>query len=716
MKISQKLVLLFLFNGLIPTLAIGGFAYFNTQRALNRQIQVQLHNTLVRQSDKVDAVVAANVNTITLFSLREQMRLILDDYTHTHSKADLQQLNTLLTAYQHDNRSLRRIHLLDTKGTVLSSSDPRLIGKSYVGTSVFAKGSADIDVSLFFKDIDGVLGQYLTAPVFQGGHQIGVAIIENQVDSFLQITGDYTDTGKTGETFLASPARASQQAHYLTPLRFNHDAALTPYRAGKGGAIKDYRNHPVLQLSDTIDSTNWTIGVKMDQAEVYAPVYQLRNLTIVGVVVIAVAMALLGWYFPRGLSRRLTRVTAIATRIRDGNLNERVQVDSRDEIGTLSTAFNDMTTSLLESKARLMASILSLSQGFVMASPDGTVITINDAARRLLKAPADNASTAPTMQKLFAKLEKINISQYVAECLEQKKTTEARDVMFEGSFFNIFLSPIMLDGQVRGVVILISDETEERIIQRSRDEFFSIASHELRTPLTAIRGNTAMMLDYYKEQLKDPDLHTMVNDAYEASVRLIDVVNDFLDMSSLEQGKAAFTTAPFDIEAAAGDAIDGLKKDAVAKKLALKIEPSKLALPPVMADRDRVRQILASLLDNAIKFTESGVITISFEPTATTMRIHVADPGRGISPEAQKLLFHKFQQATSSILTRDNTSATGLGLYIGRLLAQSMGGTLNMAHTKVGKGTTFTLELPTVEVTGTAVTTGAELAPTKVRL
>ncbi|HSX35983.1 MAG TPA: ATP-binding protein [Patescibacteria group bacterium] len=699
MKISQKLVLLFLFNGLIPTLAIGGFSYFNTQRSLDQQIQIQLRNTLARQSDKIDIVATQNIDTITLFALREQMRLILDHYDQTHQAADRQQLNAVLTTFQHDNRSLRRIHILDTNGAVISSSDPRLIGKSYAGTPVFAKGSAGIDVTLFFKDIDGVLGQYLTAPVFQNGHKIGVAIIENQVDSYLQVTSDYTDTGKTGETFLVGPASSGRPTQYLTPVRFNADAALTVYHATSQGAPKDYRNHPVLQLTKTIDSTGWTVGVKMDKAEVYAPVFQLRNLTIITIVVIAIAMALLGWFFPRRLSRRLTRFTAIATRIRDGSLGERVQVDSKDEIGTLATAFNDMTTGLLESHARLIASILGLSQGFIMANTDGTVITINDAARRLLKAPS--AGSGPeTMSALFHNVEQFDIAKYIKDCLEQKKPAEARDVTLEGAFFNIFLSPIMLDGQTRGVVVLLSDETEERILQRSRDEFFSIASHELRTPLTAIRGNTNMMLDYYKEQLKDPDLHSIVNDVYEASVRLIDIVNDFLDMSSLEQGKIAFVNAPFDIVATAKEAIIATEKAAADKKLTLRIAPPKEPLLPVVADHDRVRQILASMLDNAVKFTETGTITISFEPTAkATMRIHVTDPGRGIPPEAQKLLFHKFQQATGSILTRDNTSATGLGLYIGRLLAQGLHGTLDMTHTEVGKGTTFTLELPMGEAT-----------------
>src|SRR5213075_2929978 len=96
-----------------------------------------------------------------------------------------------------------------------------------------------------------------------------------------------------------------------------------------------------------------------------------------------------------------------------------------------------------------------------------------------------------------------------------------------------------------GTAILVEDVTEERVMARSKDEFFSIASHELRTPLTAIRGNTSLIQQYYKAQLKDGQLNEMVGDIHESSLRLIEIVNDFLDASRLEQGKMQFHPEPF---------------------------------------------------------------------------------------------------------------------------------------------------------------------------
>ncbi|HSX05053.1 MAG TPA: ATP-binding protein [Candidatus Saccharimonadales bacterium] len=680
---------------LIPIVAIGVFSYFNTQKALNQEISSQLTNTLNRKTEAINQIIQQNGTVLEVFADYGNVRLLTGAYNDAPSASITRQLNQVLAIRRADNSGIRRIHVLDTHGQVEASTDNRFLDHDYSKSRVFQVGSKGIDVSMFFKDIDGLPAEYLTGPIVLQGKTVGVAVLEYQVDSLSLITGDYVDLGQTGEAFMVGPNDAGQQVN-VAPLRFNDNAALTPYKhSGTGRQTRDYRGHLVLQKTTKLDSTGWRVGVKMDQDEVYAPVYQLRNLTLGIILVTIVLVVLVGWYFSHYITAPIIRFTQVVSRIRAGNLTERVQIKSNDEIGVLGTAFNDMTSDLLESRARLMASVLGLSQGFIMADHDGHVITINNAARRLLKLPeTDSDTTSHTLRDIFARVEKFDVTTSVTQCLQDKRSLEARDVTFEGSFFNIFLSPIVIGDQSNGAVVLITDETEERIIQRSRDEFFSIASHELRTPLTAIRGNSDTILQYYKEQLKDPDVHSMISDMHDASIRLINIVNDFLDMSSLEQGKATFTIAPFDPQEVTKAAIAELSNAAKAKNLPIKLNTPKTALPQVAADQERTQKILVSLLDNAVKFTDKGSITLTLEASESTLHFSVTDTGRGISPEAQKLLFHKFQQATSSLLTRDDTSATGLGLYISRLLAQGMEGTLYLGATEEGKGTTFTLELP----------------------
>jgi signal transduction histidine kinase len=248
---------------------------------------------------------------------------------------------------------------------------------------------------------------------------------------------------------------------------------------------------------------------------------------------------------------------------------------------------------------------------------------------------------------------------------------------------------------VIGTVLLAEDITEVKVLERSRDEFFSIASHELRTPLTAIRGNASMALEYYSDSLKDPGLNQIVEDIHDSSVRLIEIVNDFLDMSRLEQGKISFEFDECSIEEIVEGIAYEMKTVINEKKIKLRVDTMVLnTLPKVWTDKNRVKQILYNLVGNAVKFTDEGSVTINAWAGKDSVKITISDTGRGISMESRKLLFHKFQQAGDSLLTRDTTRGTGLGLYISRLIAEKMGGAIILESTEEGKGSVFSLTVP----------------------
>jgi signal transduction histidine kinase len=118
------------------------------------------------------------------------------------------------------------------------------------------------------------------------------------------------------------------------------------------------------------------------------------------------------------------------------------------------------------------------------------------------------------------------------------------------------------------------------------------------------------------------------------------------------------------------------------------------SLPEVNADKNKVKQIIYNLVGNAVKFTDKGGITVSAKVVGKFLELSVSDSGKGMSPKNQQILFHKFQQASSSILTRDTTRGTGMGLYISKLLTEKMGGKIELAHSEEGKGSTFVFTLP----------------------
>jgi signal transduction histidine kinase len=252
-----------------------------------------------------------------------------------------------------------------------------------------------------------------------------------------------------------------------------------------------------------------------------------------------------------------------------------------------------------------------------------------------------------------------------------------------------------------GMVNVLQDITEMKAVERSRDEFFSIASHELRTPLTAIRGNTAMIQEYFAKQIKDPELKEMIGDIHSSSIRLITLVNDFLNTSRLEQGKIEFKIEPFDLVDLVTEVIKEFKAGDVTSTVPIEAELGGVTL--ALADRDRLKEVIINLIGNAVKFTEKGSVKVRVSTEAGRIKLSVEDTGHGIPAESQSLLFRKFQQASNNILTRDSTRSSGLGLYIAKMIVTGMGGDIFLEKSAVGKGSTFTVVLPLAKAVSTKV-------------
>lgn len=437
-------------------------------------------------------------------------------------------------------------------------------------------------------------------------------------------------------------------------------------------------------------------------AEVFTQTASIAIPLMIFVIVVAVAFSLT-------LTRPIVKLTKVAQEIRAGNFNAKTNVTSKDEIGTLGLTIDEMTTQLhqtygqlnhslqeltqrtkqlSEEKARSSASIDSLPLGFMMTDEHGGVLVTNPAIRRMLNLGESAKKSANLFQQL---------QPHINTCLTEKHAISLPELTDANRIYRTFLSPVILSdnpGQAAiGVAVLLEDITEEKILARSKDEFFSIASHELRTPLTAIRGNSGMILDYFSEALKDHELKDMIVDIHGSSVRLIDIVNDFLDASRLEQGKMEFKPTAFPITDVLTSVITELQTVAAGKHVQLVLDPS-FPSTVVWADTNKTKQVVYNLVGNALKFVEHGSVTLSAQTSAKQIKVLVTDTGKGISPENQSLLFHKFQQATDSILTRDNTRGTGLGLYISKLLVENMGGRIRLEHTETGKGSTFSFSLP----------------------
>lgn len=353
------------------------------------------------------------------------------------------------------------------------------------------------------------------------------------------------------------------------------------------------------------------------------------------------------------------------------------------------------THQLHEEQARLQASIATLELGFLMVFPGGEVVMHNPALLKIcdLKGGSSEDSLLSQLERKVSP--SYDLKAAIDKCLAGGKRFDAADIELDDKFIRILGSAIRLRGQESplGVVILVEDMTASKLLERREDEFVAIASHELRTPLTIIQGNLSMIDEIYAHKLDDPQMKRMMDNVQDSSARMIMIVNQFLKMTRLEQKTAKFKVEEIDVRQIISTTILELQPLVDEKNLQVVIEvPPRL--PKVKADSSRLQEILTNLIGNAIKYTDKGHITVSAVHADKKVTILVADTGRGIAVANHKLLFHKFQQATDNIYTRDDSRSTGLGLYISKLLAEQMGGLIKLDSSVPAKGSTFSLTLP----------------------
>jgi signal transduction histidine kinase len=238
---------------------------------------------------------------------------------------------------------------------------------------------------------------------------------------------------------------------------------------------------------------------------------------------------------------------------------------------------------------------------------------------------------------------------------------------------------------------------EERSFEKSQEEFLSIASHELRTPLTAIKGNVSIIKQYFWEQIPGGELRGMIDDIDQASSRMIKLINNVLDTLRLEQGLIIFKPQSVDIVALVRQVAAKYQSANQNRELQIILNEPVSTLNNAQVDPLWTKNLLGYILDNAVKYTDRGVINISFFQDPDAVRVAVSDTGPGITPEAQKTMFTKFAQTNKNILTRDTVQGTGLGLYLAKLVSKQMQGDVRLESSEQGRGSTFDIILPVVK-------------------
>jgi PAS domain S-box-containing protein len=241
-----------------------------------------------------------------------------------------------------------------------------------------------------------------------------------------------------------------------------------------------------------------------------------------------------------------------------------------------------------------------------------------------------------------------------------------------------------------GTMKIFFNLTREKMIDRLKSEFISIAAHQLRTPLSAIKWAIKIVLDGECGALNQ-EQKEMLSKGYDSNERIIRLVNDMLDASRIEEGRFGYSFTRGKIDDALTVVLSNL--DQMIKERCIKVKIDKPAdLPTVLLDKDKIILVLQNILENAVKYTPAnGKIEVNIKQLKNDLVVRVKDNGVGIPPEDQSKLFSKFFRANNVI--RMQTEGSGLGLFICKNIIEAHGGEIR-CKSQEGKGTEFVFSLP----------------------
>lgn len=312
----------------------------------------------------------------------------------------------------------------------------------------------------------------------------------------------------------------------------------------------------------------------------------------------------------------------------------------------------------------------------------------NGAADRMLaqlgRLPLD-AGLAEAPPLLVA----VNLPDVIALVHRTHSAARLEDVEVGGTFISTLVFP--LPGRFVGVAL--EDVSQRKAVERLKDEFVSTVSHELRTPLTSIRGALGLMAGGVVGALPEHAVE-LLGIAQTNTERLVRLINDILDLDKIDAGKFDLRVGPVRTEDLKSVVLEQMRP--LASEAGVDISGAVRGLQEIIADEDRILQVLVNLLSNAIKFSppDSRVkLEISTLPSGN-VRFAVIDQGPGISDIDKSRLFNRFQQLDSG--DRRSKSGTGLGLAISKAIVEQHGGSIGVTS-EPGQGSTFWFELPMTE-------------------
>ena len=429
------------------------------------------------------------------------------------------------------------------------------------------------------------------------------------------------------------------------------------------------------------------------------------TLTVITISVVAVFLSIFtSMRFTRSIIMPAERLTRSVRNISSGQLNQKIDLNTEDEIGELSREFNKMTErlrsyeqmniqQLIAEKNKSETIVESIADPVIVTDQNGMLVLMNQAAAVVFDVRGTDWK-GKLVPEVVGK-------QSWAEMLElggiRRMEKEHRDPLFAftRNDLKLYFRPrqaYIVDeyGNIQGIVTLLQDVTRFKDLDRMKSEFIATVSHELRTPLTSL----SMGIDILSQEVvgsvnqRQKDLLVAAKDDSE---RLRKLIKELLDLSKLESGKYEMKKELVDFRRLVADAVRPLRLPFEEKQIHLEIDIPE-NLPALSADSHQLNWVITNLLSNALRWTDTGGrVQLTAKEENQGLLVTVADTGQGIPEENLEIVFDKFVQLKSS--TETTPGSVGLGLAIAREVVEAHGGRIWIEST-VGVGSTFFFTLP----------------------
>ena len=402
-----------------------------------------------------------------------------------------------------------------------------------------------------------------------------------------------------------------------------------------------------------------------------------------------VISALLSLLLAKTMTTPIEKLTEGVKRVAAGDFGRKIEVGSKDEIGVLTSNFNNMARQLQDTireaeneRNKLDTLFLHMTDGVVAFSRSGTVIHKNPAAEEML---GRTIREADTFEDLFGNQPTL----YQVLTLEEQPGYLESLRQAEGRSLELLLAPFDRESREGGVMAVIHDVTEQHRTEELRREFVANVSHELRTPITNIRSYAETLSE--NDDIPRPMQKNFLGVILGESDRMTHIVQDLLTLSRFDSGRDELRLTRFSFETALRDLHSATLMEAQrhGHKMGLQLEP---ALPQVVADKERVVQVMMNIVSNAIKYTpDGGAILISAGQAGDRVWMEVSDNGIGIPEEDRSRIFERFYRVDKA--RSRESGGTGLGLSIAREIVERHRGTIGLVD-RPGPGLTVRVELP----------------------